>query len=129
MASVRPAKAPISMLSPERGGDLWRKNLSAVMSDSIPIVDILRTLSVAEEPVLAVTQWQGQPGPSTHTRGRTTEEMKTYAEWTGSGTDLAQFLSIGDAVDETMVNYFIEVLPPATMSADLVQIGEPYSHV
>ena len=53
-------------------------------------------------------------------------EFKTYADWKG---DLSQYLDIGDVVDEEMADYFINVLPPATMSGHLIQMGEPYSHV
>ena len=55
--------------------------------------------------------------------------IKTYADWNGSGKDLSQFLAIGDAVDEQMYYYFLEVLPPATNLSNLIQIGEPNSHV
>ena len=55
--------------------------------------------------------------------------MKRYKDWSGSGLDLDKFLQIGDEVDEEMQFYFIEVLPPATMRADLIQIGEPNSHI
>jgi hypothetical protein len=52
--------------------------------------------------------------------------MKTYENWNGS---LNEYLQIGDLVDEEMQNYFIDVLPPATMNGTCIQIGEPYSHV
>lgn len=55
--------------------------------------------------------------------------VKTYADWNGSGKDLSQFLQVGDAVDDQMAWYFLEVLPPATNLTNLIQIGEPYSHV
>jgi len=51
--------------------------------------------------------------------------LKTYNEWQGS---LSEYLKIGDEVDQEMVEYFINVLPPATMNGSCVQIGEPYSH-
>jgi hypothetical protein len=52
--------------------------------------------------------------------------MKTYENWKGS---LNEYLQIGDVVDEEMQNYFIDVLPPATMNGECLQIGEAYSHV
>jgi hypothetical protein len=52
--------------------------------------------------------------------------MKTYKNWKGN---LENYLQPGDVVDEEMVNYFIDVLPPAYMNSNLVQMGEPYSHV
>lgn len=55
--------------------------------------------------------------------------MKTMAGWHEAKVDLDRYLEIGDAVDEEMADYFIGVLPPATWRADLIQIGEPYSHV
>lgn len=51
--------------------------------------------------------------------------IKTYANWKG---DLDQYLKIGDLVDDEMMEYFITVLPPRTMTRGLIQIGEPYSH-
>jgi hypothetical protein len=55
--------------------------------------------------------------------------VKTYASWTNSRLDLSLFLQVGDAVDDEMFRYFLEVLPPKTWRADLLQIGEPYSHL
>lgn len=55
--------------------------------------------------------------------------IKTYDQWSESKQDLSKFLQIGDIVDEDMVDYFINVLPPACMSGGVVQIGEPSNHV
>jgi len=52
--------------------------------------------------------------------------MKTYENWNCS---LNEYLQIGDIVDEEMADYFIEVLPPATFTNSIIQIGEAYSHV
>jgi hypothetical protein len=52
-------------------------------------------------------------------------EVKTYANWE---TDLSEYLQIGNIVDDEMVEYAYNVLPPATMNGSMVQIGEPYSH-
>lgn len=52
--------------------------------------------------------------------------MKRYEDWTGN---LHDFLEVGDLVDEDFVDYFIGVLPPATMNSHCIQIGEPYSHI
>ena len=52
--------------------------------------------------------------------------IKTYADWKGN---LDEYLRIGDLVDEDMHDYFLNVLPPASMSGGIVQIGEPASHV
>ena len=51
---------------------------------------------------------------------------KTYADWKGS---LEEYLSIGSIVDQEMVDYFLNVLPPACWNGYVIQIGEPYSHV
>lgn len=52
--------------------------------------------------------------------------LKRYTDWKGS---LKDFLQIGDEVDEDIVSYFLNVLPPVSWSSTLIQMGEPYSHV
>lgn len=52
--------------------------------------------------------------------------IKSYADW---NCDLKDYLQIGDLVDEEMVDYFISVMPPATMNGECVQMGEAYSHI
>ena len=52
--------------------------------------------------------------------------IKRYQEWEGSIDD---FLQVGDLVDQEFVDYFINVLPPACMNGECVQIGEPYDHL
>lgn len=52
--------------------------------------------------------------------------IKTYAAWEGN---LSDYLQLGDVVDQEMVDYFVNELPPAYWSDTLVQMGEPYSHV
>lgn len=54
--------------------------------------------------------------------------MKTLQGWHESKKDLQEYLQIGDAVDDELYYYFIEVLPPACMSPRCIQIGEPYTH-
>jgi len=51
--------------------------------------------------------------------------MKTYEQWLESGKLLNDFLQVGDAVDEDLKMYFLEVLFPACMSDHYIQIGEP----
>lgn len=53
-------------------------------------------------------------------------KMKTFADWKG---DLHDYLQIGDHVDDEMFQHFLNVLPPAYWSDQVLQIGEPYSHV
>lgn len=55
--------------------------------------------------------------------------MKTLQGWHDANLNLGKYLEIGDPVDEPMMFYFLEVLPPATYRADLVQIGEPHDCV
>lgn len=55
--------------------------------------------------------------------------VKTYAGWSESGLgSFGDYCTPGDEVDEAMVDYFLEVVPPATFNASLIQCGEPYSH-
>ena len=55
--------------------------------------------------------------------------MKTYSAWGESRQSLDHFLVIGDVVDQEMADYFVNVLPPVSMSGLLVQIGEPVKDV
>lgn len=50
--------------------------------------------------------------------------LKTYENWEGS---LTTYLELGDQVDEEMYLHFINAMPPATFTYNLVQLGEPYS--
>ena len=52
--------------------------------------------------------------------------IKTYKNWNGS---LNEYLQVGDRVDEEMVKYFINTLPPATLNGECIQMGEPYGNV
>lgn len=54
--------------------------------------------------------------------------MKTYKGWNGSGKNLDKYLSPGDAVDQEMYDYFLEVLPPVCFGSTYVQMGEPCDH-
>lgn len=53
-------------------------------------------------------------------------KVKTKQTWNESGQSLTEYLEPGDRVDDTLFDYFREVLPPIHDSADCVQIGEPY---
>jgi len=55
--------------------------------------------------------------------------MKTYQGWNESKMDLSRYLQIGDQVDEDLVDYILCVLPPATYTSSVIQMGEPQSHV
>ena len=56
-------------------------------------------------------------------------EVKTYQGWGESRVSLDKFLKVGDRVDQEMADYFINVMPPATLTSSLIQVGEPSSHV
>lgn len=51
--------------------------------------------------------------------------VKTYKKWSASRLSLTIYLEVGDKVDQSIVDYFIEVLPPIT-TATTIQISEPY---
>ena len=54
--------------------------------------------------------------------------MKTFRNWTATAMSLTSFLKPGDEVDQEMADYFINAVPPKTMTTDLIQLGEPYDH-
>lgn len=54
-------------------------------------------------------------------------QMKTYAGWLRG--DLKTYLNIGDFVDEEMVGHFRNVMPPASDTSQLIQLGEANSYV
>lgn len=54
--------------------------------------------------------------------------IKTMQEWEDSRKSFTSFCQVGDLVDEEIVDYFINVLPPVTWNGSLVQCGEPYNH-
>ena len=54
--------------------------------------------------------------------------MKTFRNWTATAMSLTSFLKPGDEVDQEMADYFINTVPPKTMTADLIQLGEPHDH-
>lgn len=57
---------------------------------------------------------------------KTSPRVKTKSEWNKSHLDLTKFLSPGDMVDDDIIDYAVEVLPPHKWTADVIQIGEPY---
>lgn len=57
-----------------------------------------------------------------------TGQLKTCEGWHEARKDLGVYLHVGDAVDEAMRWYFLEVLPPACWRGDLIQIGEPANY-
>lgn len=58
----------------------------------------------------------------------TSAAVKTMDGWHASGLNFDEYCKPGDEVSEDIVEYFINVLPPITLWATLVQAGEPHSH-
>ena len=54
--------------------------------------------------------------------------MKTFRNWTATAMSLTSFLKPGDEVDQEVADYFINAVPPKTMTTDLIQLGEPHDH-
>lgn len=50
-----------------------------------------------------------------------------FAEKTGKWS-WYDYAKVGDIVDETVVEHFMNLLPPRAMSSNYLQIGEPHSH-
>lgn len=53
-------------------------------------------------------------------------QVKDQSDWL---EDFNKDFQPGDYVDQEIVDYFRDVLPPRNMSAGYLQVGEPYSHV
>jgi hypothetical protein len=49
-------------------------------------------------------------------------------EWLASDSDFDQFFQIGDDVDAEVYDYFLNILPPATWNAYMLQIGSIDHH-
>lgn len=57
------------------------------------------------------------------------KNVQTYEEWMNSGLPTFEdYCKPGDIVDEAMVDYFMNSVPPVTMSSSCAQAGEAYSH-
>lgn len=57
--------------------------------------------------------------------GWTEAADKSKDRWNFMWKDYA---SIDDEVSEDVIDNFTDILPPRTMSASMLQVGEPYSH-
>lgn len=54
---------------------------------------------------------------------------KSNQSWHESGLgSFDEYFRLGDEVTEELVDYFMDLLPPAYMSYGMLQVGEPYSH-
>ncbi len=49
-------------------------------------------------------------------------------DWQKSDLEFKDFAKVGDVVDEGIVNWFAECVPPITYNSDLIQCGEAYGH-
>lgn len=56
-------------------------------------------------------------------------EVKTMDGWHDSGFgDFNDYFNIGDKVDQSVIDHFMDILPPRSISSGFLQVGEPYSH-
>jgi hypothetical protein len=55
--------------------------------------------------------------------------IKTRQQWAESHKNLGQFLQVGDPVDSDFVEWARDIMPPAHWTGQMIQIGEPQSHV
>ena len=54
-------------------------------------------------------------------------QVKTMDGWSNSGLNLDEYLAVGDEVDEAIVDNQRDCVPPQTMRAGYLQVGEPYA--
>lgn len=54
------------------------------------------------------------------------KNIKTYEEWSKSEKPLSEFLTVGDYVDDDIVNFFLECLPPLVWTDKTIQQGEAH---
>lgn len=52
---------------------------------------------------------------------------KTLEKWMGSGLNLCEYLSVGDEVDEELVDNMMNCVPPHRLKYGYLQIGEAYA--
>ena len=62
-----------------------------------------------------------------NTKIKTLKGWNEFAEQTGKYS-WSDYAKVGDIVDETVVDYFLNVMPPRAMSSNYLQMGEPFSH-
>lgn len=56
-------------------------------------------------------------------------KLKTIEDWQNSGCRTwDEYCKPGDMVDQGVADYFLDILPPRTMTRDYFQVGEPHSH-
>lgn len=54
--------------------------------------------------------------------------MLTFDLWHATGKDFTEIARPGEEVDDLIIGYFINVLPPRSLQSGYMQVGEPYSH-
>ena len=62
-----------------------------------------------------------------NTEIRTLNGWNEFAEQTGKYS-WYDYVRVGDIVDETIVDHFMNVMPPRAMSSNYLQVGEAFSH-
>lgn len=67
---------------------------------------------------------------TTNTGIKTIKGWEKYAdEHSGENTDWGAYCKSGDIVGEDVYDYFLNILPPRTLTQSLLQVGEPHSHM
>lgn len=54
---------------------------------------------------------------------------KTLDGWGEANTDIKNYLSVEDIVSEDLVDYFLNILPPANFKGGYLQVGEVMDHI
>lgn len=57
---------------------------------------------------------------------KTMEGLDKFAKESGKER-ITDYLQVGDAVSEDMINHFMNIMPPRSMAYGYLQVGEPYS--
>lgn len=82
-----------------------------------------------EERMLALTAGEAAPKEAGKGLPVTEETAKGLAGWNLSGKPLDEYLKVGDAVADDLVDYMMDVVPPASLGeGGFKQVGEPYDH-
>ena len=62
-----------------------------------------------------------------NTKIKTLDGWHEFSDRTGK-TSIYDFLYKGDIVEESLVDYFMNIMPPRAIGKNYLQVGEPYSH-
>ena len=72
----------------------------------------------------------GKMNLTTNTEIKTIKGWEKFAdEHSGESTDWGAYCKPGDIVGEDVYDYFLDILPPRTLTQSLLQVGEPHSHM